>query len=391
MKAITNTELQHYGILGQKWGVRRYQNEDGSLTPAGKARYGVKEAKLAVKNAKTNREKFIAGQKLGLAKEKFRQAKILEKEERRGSKKYKEYVELYKKEGRSEVSAKKAAAKRVNAERVLKTIGTVAVGALAVKYGKSYINKNFDRVIKAGKSLQRVTKEGEPIRDAFYAAYKTGDKMKYRGLYGNQIKNGVPGFGIRGTGKNPVVRKMNLGKNVKIASEKSATRALNDLLKSNPEYKKWFQESADMWKDINPKRAAKMQSALDKGEVTTAMYRNFNKALISGGNNIGGPGQKMVDAYYQKLKDAGYDAIQDVNDKFFSGYNARDPLIVINKGVVSSTIDKLMSDSQIGLENKIATGQLYTEQLLPIIAASYGTNKGIQTIADLQSTKSKKR
>lgn len=30
--------LQHHGILGQKWGVRRYQNEDGSLTPAGKKR-----------------------------------------------------------------------------------------------------------------------------------------------------------------------------------------------------------------------------------------------------------------------------------------------------------------------------------------------------------------
>lgn len=31
--------LQHHGILGQKWGVRRYQNEDGSLTKAGKKRY----------------------------------------------------------------------------------------------------------------------------------------------------------------------------------------------------------------------------------------------------------------------------------------------------------------------------------------------------------------
>lgn len=29
----------HYGIKGQKHGVRRYQNEDGSLTPAGRARY----------------------------------------------------------------------------------------------------------------------------------------------------------------------------------------------------------------------------------------------------------------------------------------------------------------------------------------------------------------
>ena len=36
---IESTELMHYGIKGQKWGVRRYQNKDGSLTAAGKNRY----------------------------------------------------------------------------------------------------------------------------------------------------------------------------------------------------------------------------------------------------------------------------------------------------------------------------------------------------------------
>lgn len=31
--------LKHYGILGMRWGVRRYQNEDGSLTSSGRDRY----------------------------------------------------------------------------------------------------------------------------------------------------------------------------------------------------------------------------------------------------------------------------------------------------------------------------------------------------------------
>lgn len=40
-------ELQHHGILGQKWGVRRFQNRDGSLTPAGKKRYSEKEQRYS--------------------------------------------------------------------------------------------------------------------------------------------------------------------------------------------------------------------------------------------------------------------------------------------------------------------------------------------------------
>lgn len=57
---VKRNELYHHGIQGQKWGVRRYQNEDGSLTDAGRKRYshGYKgKIEKRLDSAKTQDEK----------------------------------------------------------------------------------------------------------------------------------------------------------------------------------------------------------------------------------------------------------------------------------------------------------------------------------------------
>lgn len=56
-------ELAHWGIKGMRWGVRRYQNKDGTLTPAGKKRYESELAKLkkeerVLKNRQKSQAKF---------------------------------------------------------------------------------------------------------------------------------------------------------------------------------------------------------------------------------------------------------------------------------------------------------------------------------------------
>ena len=49
---MVSNDLQHHGIKGMKWGVRRYQNNDGSLTPAGKKRYLSVDYESALKRVK---------------------------------------------------------------------------------------------------------------------------------------------------------------------------------------------------------------------------------------------------------------------------------------------------------------------------------------------------
>lgn len=53
---MDNNELMHWGVKGQRWGVRRYQNKDGSLTPAGKKRY---DRDIQENNAKKKDNRII--------------------------------------------------------------------------------------------------------------------------------------------------------------------------------------------------------------------------------------------------------------------------------------------------------------------------------------------
>jgi hypothetical protein len=70
-------ELYHHGIKGQKWGMRRFQNPDGTLTEAGKKRYGIvglKEVSLDT----IEKERREYREKLTNSADDMKKAKMLE-------------------------------------------------------------------------------------------------------------------------------------------------------------------------------------------------------------------------------------------------------------------------------------------------------------------------
>lgn len=65
---MDNTELRHHGTRGMKWGIRRYQNPDGSLTEEGRRRYGVGSGRDTRSSGKPGAKLTIFGKKKGSAK-----------------------------------------------------------------------------------------------------------------------------------------------------------------------------------------------------------------------------------------------------------------------------------------------------------------------------------
>lgn len=60
--------LSHHGILGMKWGIRRYQNYDGSLKNAGRKRYGVDKKQKTTSDEQSTKEKFWTDERKKTAK-----------------------------------------------------------------------------------------------------------------------------------------------------------------------------------------------------------------------------------------------------------------------------------------------------------------------------------
>ena len=317
---MTN-ELYHYGVKGMKWGVRRYQNEDGSLTSLGKKRDKMLSDRKTAKKHSTTSNMV----KAEYSRREFEDAKTRLKLEnqKKKSKRQQDLEKKYIDQGFAKNEAEIKAYNRAKTETILKVAGGIALASAAAYVAYKHYDKVTDRVFEKGSEIGRLTNNGsEPTNRAFYGFVNKHDKDRYEGLYGKTL-------GANGT----VYRKaMRAAGDINVASPESARKVLKNMFDTDKQSFDVFKKNIDAMASVVPpttkqgKLWRKAKRELDSGKIGDNTYKAFNTALVFHTKEQ----QPINDKFYSAMKKAGYGAIRDVNDKENSGYFAKNPFIVFD-------------------------------------------------------------
>lgn len=151
-----DNNLQHWGVKGMRWGFRRYQNADGSLTPAGKKRYDKEMGKLK-EEAKVLRNKARTKSKMDKLEAQRKKVEELRdkdkadkaKKEERPAEKPKKEKTNYKMMSEDELRDKIA---RLELEKKYRELSTQSVESVK-KQPSKFVVIAKESVEKAGKNI----------------------------------------------------------------------------------------------------------------------------------------------------------------------------------------------------------------------------------------------
>ena len=359
-------ELMHFGIKGMKWGVRRYQNEDGTLTALGEKKAQVKSDLKKARRSRTKSDKAQAA----YSQREFQDAKTRLKIENQKNKSKRQLAleQEYQKKGFTKDEAEIKAYNRAKTETMLKVAGGIALASAAAYVAYKHYDKVTDKVLSEGSQIGRIsTDNSKDLNRAFYAFTNKHDKKRYEGLYGHQLRTMQPGGSV-------YEKAIKVSGNVKVASPKSAQKVMSRMLDENPEMKKYIKAQINNNNKnaflLNPKAAKLAKQAseeINSGKTGEATYKVFNAMLVDHGDGQ----QKVTNKFYSMLKDAGYGALRDVNDKEVSGYGSKNPLIIFDTSKVNVDNVTKLGDEYINKKNNIETGKLISKQLAKSYS-SYG-------------------
>ena len=358
---ISQNELYHHGIKGMKWGVRRFQNEDGSLTTAGKKRYGDEstgsDKKTSSNNgSKTPRKGLIARRKDSL-------------------------TQKYIAKGYSQTAAKTMAEQRMRTEAVLAVVGTVAVTAVAIKVARRIGQDYVDQTFKSGKVIQNIgANPNANFKDTpFFAAVNKSDKKAYGMMYPSEKRGMAKNFAAQRGLKYEGIYKneIKLNSDVKRASVANARKIFYEKMDNDPQFKK---EVLDTLKKTHYSDSKAVNEYLRNGKHARKLYDRFNQALATPQFQAAG----IHKQYYDEMKKHGYNAILDINDTRYSGYKkiSKNPTIFFGNDKWEKISSKKLSDVEIDSNDVKYVYGLLAKRLAKKIAIGAGGIAGINAITD---------
>lgn len=339
-------ELYHYGIKGQKWGIRRYQYADGTYTPAGRKRYGVSQS-----SSNAQRVATMMGMRV---KDVVNTART----QATG----RQYVDTYLKRGTT--FARIQTSKEFENFAFYATYKKVDSDKYMGLFGKKLTSRANSDAKRAEKTANTSGSEADAA-----TAKQLRDKANNMKVY--QLK-------------------LETTKKLKVPSDENASDITANLLKDS-EFKKNVVASIEDSKEKMRRPTQQVlfkqaQNALNKdpSKMTTsekvAVYKALNLSLTN-------HNQQEVAAqakFYSELKKKGYNALLDYNDEEYSSYHAKRPMIVFDTDSV-----KLQSVTE---TNPKVVEKMYvkynTERIMKEVGANtigYIGELGKKTVSECES------
>lgn len=330
---INSDELYHHGVLGMRWGIRRYQPYGTAYDAEHKGKFiGKKQDSKSEPTKSQNRSKSSKSRKQA-AKDRY-------------------ISNRYQRAGLSKEEADAALAKR---KKMLKVLGVAAGVTMAAAAGymayRGLRGSYFDVKIPKGVQLQTLSEIENKmnINDSnvdFYTAFKKADKNAYVGLFGQKT-----GFMGMPTGEYKTKFTADVAKDMKIASTHKVQTELKNLIDNNSEFKSKFasglKSNVDLI-DTRFKGTRELVKKLESGSpLSKSDYRKLYKAFdltIVDNTSSAMTTKKMM---YDQLKKQGYNGLIDFNDKSGKGLKTALPTIVFDDSKLTGKASEVLKGSEV--------------------------------------------